>query len=715
MNERLPRTCPLCDFQSPDSSAKCTFCGNEFGGEGPVAGPASPREDMFAIIGDIEKEVGGGSDVTGTEDLLESAKESVRAPKTVVPRPARPPGSGEFRQEIDDLLKELETDAGTDDATRLDDLLDETAGSEDDAKSIDDILGDLDGGSATASATVKPAAVKAETAKPAVKQQVIAPPATGAHASSVEASRLSFSVSAPAADSQQAVPEPRPSRQESDPARTIPDSLRAEVAKMRDMGRMAVALLRQLGLDTGAIQSAQERAERISTAGDFEGARNQYKEVRSQAVRLVRAEITKVYRELASWNETVRDQTLGQFLDRVKQVYEEGRYAEAITFLNKAHERIARARPSDMDATLVALGQFISRLPAEMEYVKQSREGLVDARAAASAGDPKAFERAIRRGRDAAVTALYVLLSTEIQKAKELGESARVRRIDVSGPFGLLKRTSMSYKARKYTEAAAMLERYRVVVARYHEMVAPVKKGPKTATVRIKATAEDGEDWQWDEQSAPTQQVRAGPGVSQQATRPFPAQGQSARTPPTQAPPAPAVPVPKAVEVPVLEEGVGYLIKERKAVAVYHLFAKQLAEGRQGMCICTSFPDRLKDRFNVHNAKFLWLTMIRESGQGYDPERLDFEVTQEVYEFITSMKGYVIVFDALDLLISEQGAEKTVEFIRYLSDHAAMDRGTLLVAASGTIDEGVMGNLERFLEECPVPEDAAALKKALGL
>jgi hypothetical protein len=671
---------------------------------------------MFSIIGDIESDFGGDGDATGADDLLQSAKESARTPKPTVPRASPMPSGAGFRKEIDDLMKELESEEGTEEATRLDDLLDETSAGDDDAKSIDDILGELEGGTGAAAPAAKAPVAKPETPKVAQKAPAAsAAPSAAARTPgpSVETSKVSFSVASAPAERQAPIAEPRAARPVSGPsaAPQVPDSLRAEVSKMRDMGRMAVALLRQLGLDTGSVQGAQERAERIAAAGDLENAKAQYREVRGGAVKQVRAEITKVYRELSKWNETVRDATLAQFLERVKHVYEEGRYAEAITFLNKAHERIAKARPSDMDATLLALQQFIARLPAEMDYVKAAREALAEAKGAAAAGDPKAFERAVRKCRDAAVTALYVLLSMEIQKAKEIGDQARARRMDLSGPFGLLKRTSMSYKARKYTESAALLERYRVVMARFEEMLAPQRKGPKTATMRIKATAEDGEDWQWAEEEAPTQRVRGEAGPRPAAARPATAPTAEAR-PPAAAPPAP---VEKQVEAPTIEEGVGYLVKERKAVAVYYLFAKQMRDGRPGMCICTSFPERLKDRFKIPEARFLWLTMIRESGQGYDPERLDFEVTQEVYEFITSQKGYVILFDALDLLISEQGAEKTVEFIRYLADHAAMDRGTLLVAASGTIDEGVMGNLERFLEECPVQEDTSALKRALGV
>ena len=72
-------------------------------------------------------------------------------------------------------------------------------------------------------------------------------------------------------------------------------------------------------------------------------------------------------------------------------------------------------------------------------------------------------------------------------------------------------------------------------------------------------------------------------------------------------------------------------------------------------------------------------------------------------------------FDASYLLISEQDADKTLTFVGYLTDHAAMDRGVLLVETAGSTDEAAMGNLERFLAELAVPEDANALKRALGL
>lgn len=461
------------------------------------------------------------------------------------------------------------------------------------------------------------------------------------------------------------------------------EAARREINALRRRWQGLSTALSKTGVDVSEAAGVMVSAEERLIDGDVETASRRYREAIAMLIKEFQRRVTSEYQVLSRQNRQVGDARVRQMLAETRRRYGAGDVAGTLRLLaetRKAMGRISVADAATLGERVRSLIPILGSFDVDLTTVQ---EHVANADALIGRGRREDARPTLVHAYNSLVRLLARLLAEEIETAREASEIARRRRIRISDQLALLKKASILFKSRRYVECARCLEEF-------HRGIQPVlrrrRRRKRRRTVK--------------------EQEEALPQVETPETRGVPAPG----------PPQGRgdVPAPPEVRVPEVPLGGGYLVKERKPHIAYLLYSSMVGKGRPGMCICTVFPERLKEKYDLYGSGFIWLTTIRDADQGYDPERLDFEVTQEIYEFITSTREYIILFDALDMLIADQGNEKTVEFIRYLSDHAAMDRGILLVAVSPlTVDKGTIGQLERFLEEVSLPVERDGLEKVL--
>jgi archaellum biogenesis ATPase FlaH len=65
-----------------------------------------------------------------------------------------------------------------------------------------------------------------------------------------------------------------------------------------------------------------------------------------------------------------------------------------------------------------------------------------------------------------------------------------------------------------------------------------------------------------------------------------------------------------------------------------------------------------------------------------DPKRLDFEPMRKIGRFLTDHPGGAILVDGLEHLITVNGLERVLKFVKKVNDIASLSQATLLVSLS---------------------------------
>ena len=94
-----------------------------------------------------------------------------------------------------------------------------------------------------------------------------------------------------------------------------------------------------------------------------------------------------------------------------------------------------------------------------------------------------------------------------------------------------------------------------------------------------------------------------------------------------------------------------------------------------------------------------WLTSTRKSEEkALHPNRLDFEITQIIAEFLRKDKGLVFIY-GMDKLIRENGLAQVNDFLKTIIDIASVSEGTLLVSINpGSLEKQEMAVLESRID-----------------
>jgi hypothetical protein len=147
------------------------------------------------------------------------------------------------------------------------------------------------------------------------------------------------------------------------------------------------------------------------------------------------------------------------------------------------------------------------------------------------------------------------------------------------------------------------------------------------------------------------------------------------------------------------EKGYNYLVKDtdtRRAYEIFSNFAKEL----QLLCLTSIMPRKVISLYpKLEKCEFYWLSDIttREE-RTLHPERLEFEITKTIIEFVRATKG-VVMIDGLEYLIQNNGLERTLEFLHSTKDIISTNNGTLIVPINSAVfKEEDLASIEKVFD-----------------
>jgi predicted transcriptional regulator len=155
------------------------------------------------------------------------------------------------------------------------------------------------------------------------------------------------------------------------------------------------------------------------------------------------------------------------------------------------------------------------------------------------------------------------------------------------------------------------------------------------------------------------------------------------------------IPIGKKEEVPPrcgIERGITYLAREETPKNGYQVFLDLLSKGYRGLLILRTHPDEVRKEYDI-NVPILWMSMLQVGNNAVYPNVAVIE--QMIEEFLESRGDHVVLIERLDYLISQQGFDKTLQFIQKLSSLVYITKSVAIVH----IDPLTIGERELMLIE----------------
>ena len=146
------------------------------------------------------------------------------------------------------------------------------------------------------------------------------------------------------------------------------------------------------------------------------------------------------------------------------------------------------------------------------------------------------------------------------------------------------------------------------------------------------------------------------------------------------------------------ENGFSYLIEENRANFCFEIFSKLTTTNEKGLCICRINPAIILRKYNfIQGITMLWLTDRESSKEATISPSLE-SMIYVVEEFIDKNEEAVILLDGIEYLISNNGFNPVLRFIRRLIDKISETSTILLIGVSSkAMNEQELKLLEREL------------------
>jgi archaellum biogenesis ATPase FlaH len=125
----------------------------------------------------------------------------------------------------------------------------------------------------------------------------------------------------------------------------------------------------------------------------------------------------------------------------------------------------------------------------------------------------------------------------------------------------------------------------------------------------------------------------------------------------------------------VIKQGYSYLINATQLQNNIPLL-KNYIQDNPSLCFTKTYPDKFMKLHGLSGVKTYWLS---DSGEGDDksisPNRLDFELTAVVSEFVEASNKRVFILDGLEHILMENGFNRTLDYIKNVEDMISSTKG----------------------------------------
>ncbi len=128
------------------------------------------------------------------------------------------------------------------------------------------------------------------------------------------------------------------------------------------------------------------------------------------------------------------------------------------------------------------------------------------------------------------------------------------------------------------------------------------------------------------------------------------------------------------------DTGYNYLVIDDGSATAFEQFVSLIKKGNPGMCISTTFPDKLKREYDLESVDLIWLTdTTTTDSKTMNPHRLEFEMMRSYASFVKNNTNPVVLLDGFEYMVVENGFDKVFKFIKKLNDLSSVNSGTLFI------------------------------------
>jgi chromosomal replication initiator protein len=144
--------------------------------------------------------------------------------------------------------------------------------------------------------------------------------------------------------------------------------------------------------------------------------------------------------------------------------------------------------------------------------------------------------------------------------------------------------------------------------------------------------------------------------------------------------------------------GRSYLIEEDRPANVFRLTRETIEEGRDAFLVTRANPKRMRDVFDLGDARIVWLTDRDSATEETIPPTLE-RIMYIVENFVKKSEESIVVLDGLEYLISNNRFDAVLRFLRRLIDEVSESNSLFLLSVSPkTLQEQELKILEREME-----------------
>ena len=159
-----------------------------------------------------------------------------------------------------------------------------------------------------------------------------------------------------------------------------------------------------------------------------------------------------------------------------------------------------------------------------------------------------------------------------------------------------------------------------------------------------------------------------------------------------------------------IEDGLCYVVRERKPFLAYKLFESSLVEGLPGLCVTRQFPDKVRDVFDLRDTRVLWLS--HTPGKDHHNPTSIGTLATVISSFIERYKKCVVLIDGLEYLVINNGFQQVLRFAEHINEQVMQSRSIVLIPISpSAFAEKELALLERNVEVIEQPILSVSLEK----
>ncbi len=159
-----------------------------------------------------------------------------------------------------------------------------------------------------------------------------------------------------------------------------------------------------------------------------------------------------------------------------------------------------------------------------------------------------------------------------------------------------------------------------------------------------------------------------------------------------------------------MDEGVCYIVKERKPFLAYKLFETSINEGAPGLCVTRQFPEKVRDSFDLKDTRIMWLS--HTPGKDHHNPTSIGTLATVISSFIERQNKCVVLIDGLEYLVINNGFQQVLRFAEHINEQVMQSKSTVLIPISpSAFSEQELALLERNVEVIEQPGVSVQLEK----